>query len=79
MHIEIRHAEKLSFRERQVVVLKELGHSTEAIARQMGLTAGSVATLYGRARQKGYQVVIVLDGDPLRLNPTEEEDGGAEA
>jgi len=67
MQIEIRGAERLSFRERQVVVLKETGASGEAIARRLGLSPSSVATLYNRARTKGYQVVIVLDGDPLAL------------
>ncbi|PZN08494.1 MULTISPECIES: sigma factor-like helix-turn-helix DNA-binding protein [Thermaerobacter] len=67
MRIEIRGAERLSFRERQVVVLKETGYSTEAIARRLGLAPGTVATLYNRARSKGYEVVIVIDGDPLRL------------
>lgn len=65
--IEIRGAERLSFRERQVVALKEMGQSTEAIARRLGVSAGTVATLYNRARTKGYQVVLVLDGDPLAL------------
>lgn len=69
MKIEIRGAEKLSFRERQVVVLKETGYSGEAIAKQLGLTPGTVATLFGRAKQKGYEVVIILAGDPLRLFP----------
>lgn len=74
MRIEIRGAERLSFRERQVVALKETGESTEVIARRLGLTAGTVATLYHRARTKGYQVVIVLDGDPLALYPVQEQD-----
>ncbi len=74
MQIEIRGAEKLSFRERQVVVLKETGHSAEAIARQLGVSPGTVATLFGRAKQKGYEVVIVLTGDPLRLSQGAEEE-----
>ncbi|MCL5045558.1 MAG: sigma-70 region 4 domain-containing protein [Actinobacteria bacterium] len=74
MQIEIRGAEKLSFRERQVVVLKETGHSGEAIARQLGVSPGTVATLFGRAKQKGYEVVIVLTGDPLRLSQGAEEE-----
>ncbi|MEW6624153.1 MAG: sigma-70 region 4 domain-containing protein [Bacillota bacterium] len=67
MQIEIRGAEKLSFRERQVVVLKEMGRSSDEVAKQLGLTAATVATLYHRAKQKGYQVVIVLPGDALNL------------
>ncbi|GFN21763.1 MAG: sigma-70 region 4 domain-containing protein [Thermoanaerobacteraceae bacterium] len=65
MQIEIRGVEKLSFRERQVVALKEMGLSNEEVARRLGLSASSVATLYHRARTKGYQVVIVLPGEIL--------------
>ena len=79
MRIEIRGAERLSFRERQVVVLKETGYSTEAIARRLGLAPGTVATLYNRARSKGYEVVIVIDGDPLRLFGEGDEDGEGSA
>lgn len=68
MQIEIRGVEKLSFRERQVVVLKEMGLSNEEIAKRLGLSASSVATLYHRARTKGYQVVIVLPGEILNLS-----------
>lgn len=74
MHIEIRGAEKLSFRERQVVVLKESGYSTETIAKRLGISAGTVATLLNRAKSKGYQVVIVLPGDALGIFGTEGED-----
>lgn len=76
MNIEIRGAEKLSFRERQVVVLKETGQSTESIARRLGLSPSSVATLYNRARQKGYEVTIVLPGRALLPDEEELEDGG---
>ena len=78
MRIEIRGAERLSFRERQVVVLKETGYTTEQIARRLGLAAGTVATLYNRARSKGYEVVIVIDGDPLRLFGQEADEGEAD-
>ena len=74
MQIEIRGAERLSFRERQVVVLKETGESGEAIARRLGLSPASVATLYSRAKAKGYQVVIVIDGDPLGIGDPGEPD-----
>lgn len=60
MHIEIRGAEKLSFREKQAVVLKEMGSSNEEIARMMGVNPATVATLLNRARAKGYEVVIVV-------------------
>lgn len=72
MRIEIRGAEKLSFRERQVVVLKEMGKSTEEIARTLKISASTIATLFNRARSKGYEVVIVLPGDTLGLFPGEE-------
>jgi transposase len=67
MRLEIRGVERLSFRERQVVALKELGQSTEAIMARLKISASTVATLYNRARQKGYQVVLVVEGDPLGL------------
>lgn len=74
MIIEIRGAERLSFRERQVVSLKEMGHSTEDIAKRLGIAPATVAALYNRARGKGYQVVLVLSGDPLRLFGGEEDE-----
>ena len=67
MQVEIRGAEKLSYREKQVITLKEMGKSNEAIAKKLGLTANTVATLIHRAKSKGYQVVIVLPGDALDL------------
>ncbi|MCL6451288.1 MAG: sigma-70 region 4 domain-containing protein [Acetobacteraceae bacterium] len=73
--MEIRGVERLSFRERQVVALKELGMGNEAVARRLGLAPATVATLYHRARVKGYQVVLVQEGDPLGLFGTEEEGG----
>ncbi|MDN5344257.1 MAG: hypothetical protein PWQ18_368 [Clostridia bacterium] len=74
VQIEIRGVEKLSFRERQVVTLKEMGHSNEEVARRLNLSTSSVATLYHRARTKGYQVVIVLPGDALNLFAGEEDE-----
>ena len=74
MHIEIRGAERLSFRERQVVVLKETGKSTEEITRTLKISASTVATLYNRARSKGYELVIVLPGDVMGLYGGEDED-----
>lgn len=67
MHIEIRGAEKLSFREKQVVTLKEMGKSSDEIARTLNISPSTVATLFNRARSKGYEVVIVLSGDILGL------------
>lgn len=74
MKLEIRGVENLSFRERQVVVLKEMGESTERIAKKLNLSASSVATLYNRAKTKGYQVVIVLPGEALGLSGTDESE-----
>ncbi len=67
MKMEIRGVEKLSFRERQVVALKETGKSTDLIAKQLGLSTSTVATLYNRARGKGYEVVIIVPGEALGL------------
>lgn len=67
MKIEIRGAENLSFRERQVVVLKEMGMSTADISSRLGLSSSTVATLFNRAKSKGYEVVIILPGTALGL------------
>lgn len=75
MKIEIRGAEKLSFRERQVVTLKEMGYSNEAVSKKLGLSSSTVATLFNRARTKGYELVIILPGDALGLFGPNEEDG----
>jgi len=74
--VEIRGVEKLSFRERQVVTLKETGKSTEEIAKHLGLSPSTVATLYHRARGKGYQVVIVIPGEALGLVANIQEEEG---
>src|SRR5690606_41007524 len=42
-------------------------------------SAGTVATLFNRAKRKGYQVVIVLEGDPLALFEPDAEEGAAGA
>lgn len=77
MKVEIRGVERLSFRERQVVTLKEMGLSSEKIAAQLGLSPSTVANLYNRARTKGYEVVIILPGDILGIsNQTDEEEDG---
>ncbi|MFO7265897.1 MAG: sigma-70 region 4 domain-containing protein [Limnochordales bacterium] len=76
MQIEIRGAERLSFRERQVVALKETGHSHQEIARRLNLSVATVNTLLNRAKAKGYQVVLVLSGDPLNLYGGADEDEG---
>jgi transposase len=71
--IEIRGAERLSFREKQVVTLKESGYSAKAIAKSLALAESTVATLYNRARAKGYETVIVIPGAALKLFAAEEE------
>jgi DNA-directed RNA polymerase specialized sigma24 family protein len=76
MKIEIRGAENLSFRERQVVVLKEMGESTERIAKKLQLTPSTVGTLYSRAKTKGYEVVIILPGAALGLTGGDEDEEG---
>lgn len=63
MHLEIRGAEKLSFRERQVVVLKETGKSAQTISRILGLSTATVNTLLNRAKAKGYQIVVIVPGE----------------
>jgi len=73
MLIEIRGAEKLSFRERQVVAYKETGRTTEEIARLLELSPATVGTLYNRARAKGYQVVIVIPGAEWGVIPPHED------
>ncbi|MDD4801342.1 MAG: sigma-70 region 4 domain-containing protein [Syntrophomonas sp.] len=78
MRIEIRGAEKLSFRERQVVILKEMGKSTEEISRTLKVSPSTIATLYNRARNKGYEVVIVLPGSVMGIRG-EDENGEDES
>jgi len=78
MKIEIRGVEKLSFRERQVVALKEMGRSTEDIAKRLNLSSSTVATLYNRARTKGYEVVIVMPGEFLGIFDTNMEETSSE-
>lgn len=75
MKIEVRGAERLSFRERQVVTLKEMGYSNQHIAAKLGLAGSTVATLFNRARQKGYEVVIIIPGNALGLFGPDDEEG----
>ncbi len=65
MRMEIRGLERLSFRQRQVVALKETGKTNDDVAKRLGVSASTVATLFNRARRKGYEVVLVIEGDPL--------------
>lgn len=74
MKLEIRGVENLSFRERQVVVLKEMGESTENIAKKLKLTPSTVATLFNRAKTKGYEVVIVIPGTALGITGADDNE-----
>ncbi|NLV16799.1 MAG: sigma-70 family RNA polymerase sigma factor [Syntrophomonadaceae bacterium] len=74
MKIEIRGAEKLSFRERQVVVLKEMGRRNDEIAKTLKITSSTVATLLNRARSKGYEVVIIIPGQALGVFEEDDDD-----
>ena len=40
--------------------MKEMGKTTQEIARTSRIGTSTVATLYNRARAKGYEVVIVI-------------------
>ncbi|MFZ5642719.1 MAG: helix-turn-helix transcriptional regulator [Bacillota bacterium] len=75
MKVEIRGVEKLSFRERQVVALKETGISNDEVAKRLGLSASTVATLFNRARGKGYEVVIVIPGTSLGIYGAGDDEG----
>lgn len=75
MKLEIRGVENLSFRERQVVVLKEMGESTENIAKKLKLTPSTVATLFNRAKTKGYEVVIIIPGTALGIVGADDNEG----
>jgi helix-turn-helix protein len=74
MRIEIRGAEKLSFREKQIVTLKESGVSSAEISQRLGIGQSSVATLYQRARAKGYETVIIIPGGILGVEQNHGED-----
>ena len=74
MKIELRGIEKLSFRERQVVSLKEMGFSSAKIAKKLKISSSTVATLFNRAKAKGYEVVIIIPGSNLGLFDLEGEE-----
>ena len=76
MKLEIRGAEKLSLREKQVVTFKELGLTSEVIASKLGIAEGTVATLYNRARNKGFESVIIIEGNLLGLEIDAEDING---
>ena len=68
MHWEIRGLEKLSFRERQAVMLKESGHSSEDVAKILNVSISSVSTMLARAKTKGYQIVGIITDSEFGLN-----------
>lgn len=41
--------------------------SNDQVAKRLSVASATVATLYRRAKTKGYQVVIILPGDSLGL------------
>ncbi|NLO98319.1 MAG: hypothetical protein GX091_09690 [Peptococcaceae bacterium] len=74
MHWEIRGLEKLSFRERQAVMLKESGHSSEDIAKILNISLNSVSTLLARAKTKGYQVIGIIQDHEFGIIGSSAED-----
>lgn len=74
MHWEIRGLEKLSFRERQAVMLKESGRTSEEIADILKIGLSSVSTMLARAKSKGYQIVGILQDSELGLDYSLAED-----
>jgi len=78
MKLEIRGAEKLSLREKQVAAYKEIGMPAAEIARRLKMAPSTVATLYARARAKGYEAVIIIPGEALGLFAEEDEHFGEE-
>lgn len=74
MHWEIRGLEKLSFRERQAVMLKESGRTSEEIADILKISLSSVSTMLARAKSKGYQIVGILQDSELGLDYSLAED-----
>ena len=73
MKIEIRNAQNLSYREKQVVTLKESGVAAAQIAKKLNLAESTIATFYNRARAKGYETVIIIPGEILALYENNED------
>jgi len=74
VHWEIRGLEKLSFRERQAVMLKESGRPSEEIAKILKISLSSVSTMLARAKSKRYQIVGILQENELDLDYSLAED-----
>ncbi len=67
MHLEIKGLERLSFRERQAVVLKETGRSLEQISKRLNISPSSVATLLARAKSKKYEIICIIPSEEIGL------------
>ena len=80
MHLEIRGLEKLSFRERQAVMLKESGKSIEEISKALKISSNSVHTILTRGKAKGYEIICIIPQNELGLDAIsmEEENDGKE-
>ena len=51
-----------------------MGYPNDQVAGRLGISVSTVATLFNRARSKGYEVVIIIPGHNLGLfGPDEEE------
>lgn len=74
MHWEIRGLEKLSFRERQAVMLKESGRSSEEIAKILNISQSTVSTILVRAKAKGYKIVGILQDSEIGLDFSQAEE-----
>lgn len=74
MHWEVRGLEKLSFRERQAIMLKESGRSSEDIAKILKVSVSSISTMLARAKAKGYQIVGIISDSELGLHNSLVED-----
>lgn len=74
MHWEIRGLEKLSFRERQAVMLKESGRSSEEVAKTLKVSVSSISTMLARAKAKGYEIVGIIPDSELGLQNSLVED-----
>jgi DNA-directed RNA polymerase specialized sigma24 family protein len=74
LHWEIRGLEKLSFRERQAVMLKESGRSSEEIAKILNISQSTVSTILVRAKAKGYKIVGILQDSEIGLDFSQAEE-----
>jgi hypothetical protein len=52
-----------------------MGESSENIAKKLKLTPSTVATLFNRAKTKGYEVVIIIPGTALGIAGADDNEG----